>query len=744
MRSMRTLLSQFCEEFDASVRPLLEPLGDAAEALAKALPDEGVSFRGRQVLPLLIDIADQFTVLADKVKEQQAYVLIFGPLKSGKSTLMNAMSAAYVSEVTSLPAYPCMVYVSDSDQREFRVTRYNGDSEVFHDPAALRMQVNRAHIELADRTRSIEAKGGEFDPAFHFDEAIRRIDVKVPAGELAQSGSVLVDTPGLYSRMKFGYDRMTREFRNAAACAIFVVKTDNLFLEQVFDEFNELLDLFSRIFLVVNLDSSKQDLLPDGSLTPSLESEDPMRVVEAFENLAMSQPLKAAADEGRLRIYPVDLCKAASRRLSEGRGQADDLETRPPGFSNSGQADFDEFMGDLSDYLNSTDYLVAFLGDSLRRALGLLTDSDEACGHPAIAELAAEVARLTELRATTAEHLDELARLEAYDWNEPLAELKSQLVAVGERVSSELSRLSALEVAEAFDAWFQNDASLASLIEKELAPRLEAKQRQLALSVHERLTRDVAEGATGVRLPQEIARDLVSVGLAFGKFGRGALDHVDPTAGIAINENPLPMDLIPVKKSILDWIFLRSRARVRRRLFGPSEAPDLKIPREVKAKRLGDSARRTMGGLLADFQESQVPALLDGLTLRIFEDYAGAITAALAASLAGRRGELSQEAGRIDRLLAEYREVLGKLSVLGDEAAATRERIEGLSQRYRETDPTLLMQPLAPQAPSVLPGRNLGEDPLQNGASGAPAAPEVEAAGPGPASEIPDASKLGS
>ena len=30
-----------------------------------------------------------------KVAEQQAYVLIFGPLKSGKSTLMNAMAAAY-------------------------------------------------------------------------------------------------------------------------------------------------------------------------------------------------------------------------------------------------------------------------------------------------------------------------------------------------------------------------------------------------------------------------------------------------------------------------------------------------------------------------------------------------------------------------------------------------------------------------------------------------------------------------
>ena len=51
-------------------------------------------------------------------------------------------------------------------------------------------------------------------------EAIRRVDVSLPAGQLGKSGAVLVDTPGLYARMRFGYDRMTREFRNAAACAI--------------------------------------------------------------------------------------------------------------------------------------------------------------------------------------------------------------------------------------------------------------------------------------------------------------------------------------------------------------------------------------------------------------------------------------------------------------------------------------------------------------------------------------------
>ena len=115
--------------------------------------------------------------------------------------------------------------------------------------------------------------------------------------------------------MKFGYDQMTREFRDTASCAIFVVKTDNLFLEQVFEEFQSLLELFSRIFLVVNVDTTKMDLRPDGSLAPSLEREDPVRVIEAFETLAMSAPLKNAVDEGRLRIYPVDLLRAASTRL---------------------------------------------------------------------------------------------------------------------------------------------------------------------------------------------------------------------------------------------------------------------------------------------------------------------------------------------------------------------------------------------------------------------------------------------
>ena len=53
-------------------------------------------------------------------------MLLFGPLKSGKSTLMNAIAHEYVSEVSSLPAYPCMVFVSHGATRCFDVTRYSG------------------------------------------------------------------------------------------------------------------------------------------------------------------------------------------------------------------------------------------------------------------------------------------------------------------------------------------------------------------------------------------------------------------------------------------------------------------------------------------------------------------------------------------------------------------------------------------------------------------------------------------
>ncbi|MCB9904070.1 MAG: dynamin family protein [Planctomycetes bacterium] len=683
---MRTLLSQFCEEFDLAVRPLLDPLRKSTEILS----ERPQHVTAKSLLPGLLDATHQFRVLADKVAEQQAYVLIFGPLKSGKSTLMNAMSAAYVSEVTSLPAYPCMVYCSHSDDRKFVVTRYSGSQDTYHDPAALRIAVERAHTDLADHIRKVEAEGKSFDPAIHFPEAIRRIDVKVPAGDLAQSGSVLVDTPGLYSRMKFGYDRMTREFRNAAACAIFVVKTDNLFLEQVFEEFNQLLELFSRIFLVVNLDSTKKDLRADGTLTPSLESEDPIRIVQAFENLSMNAPLKAAADEGRLRIYPVDLQRAASRRLATKAGDAEAGES----LGSERQADFDGFMNDLTEYLNSTDYLFAFLGDSLRRATSLLGEVDNATTHSTVTDLSREMTEMEQEEQRCNDRLAALGRLADYDWRDALSDLRDELVEVGRSRSESVLADSSHALSAAIDRWFQSDASLAGLISRELEPLFETCQRGLALEVHETLGNHVASGIAAVRLPARVSEDLRSAGLQFGEFGRGGLDSVDPTRAIQDTELPIRAADLPVKRSIWDLLLFRSKARVRRRILGPDQKPDNRIPRDVKAKRLGDPVRQLLQSRMNAFQAKRFPELLDRIALDLFEDYAGAVSASLQARIEASRSSLGTKLRDLRKELKESRRVLNRITDLAASADHARAMVEELSSRYSETDPHDLAQPV--------------------------------------------------
>ncbi len=703
---MRTLLSKFCEEFDRSVDPLMEPLRRANEILA----ENSARAYARDVLPELQEIAHQLVTLTEKVAEQQAYVLIFGPLKSGKSTLMNAMSAAYVSEVTSLPAYPCMVYVSDSDQREFITTRHDGTQDVFHDPAALRLQVSRAHTDLAESLRQVEDQGEDFDPAVHFPEAIRRIDVRLPAGELARSGSVLVDTPGLYSRMKFGYDRMTREFRNSAACAIFVVKTENLFLEQVFEEFNDLLDLFNRIFLVVNIDSTKKDLRPDGTLVPSLESEDPLRVIEAFENLAMNAPLKAAADAGRLRIYPVDLLHAASRRLG---GETVTGEPRAESTSEIGgsvggnQADFEGFMSDLAEYLDSTDYLLAFLGDSMRCALGLLGELKSVCEHRAFTALGQELTKLEHEHTLCRQRIAALERLAVFPWNDALARLGAREEALADEPAGQALEELTPQITAAVHRWFKTDASLHALLETSIAPLIASCQAALAQEARESLHGRVEEDSAAHGLPEAVARDMATTGLSLVDSARRALEGLDPQSLVAGEIPGVDQDTLPVRRGLTDWLLLRSRARVRRALFGSEHRPDKILPRDVKARRLGDVGRKAIQNALGSTLRERLPDLLADVIERLHGDYAAAVGEALALRVGALRKELGETLKTTQQHLREFRKVLNRVSDLQASATMTCDAMHHLAEEYRQTDADLLFAPIesTPQAhpPAVLP-----------------------------------------
>ena len=491
---MRSALTTFSSDFSSALEPLLGPFDQAIHSIETA-PDDALN---QEVLPQMREVRDQFEVLCNKVESLHAFVLIFGPLKSGKSTLMNALAGAYVSEVSSLPAYPCMVFVSHAERASFRVTRYDGGTEVLSDPTELQLLIQRSHGELAAAIRKTESEGREFDPAMDFPEAIKRIDVKQPAPDMAESGAVLVDTPGLYSRMKFGYDRMTRDFRNAAACAVFVVKTDNVFLEQVFHEFGELLDLFSRIFLVLNIDSTKVDVGPTGELLPSVEQTEPRRIVEAFENFAMSEPLKRAADEGRLKIYPIDLLRSAAKRLGRPAAGPDgesDADERTEPESDIGEApagrpvSFDRFQTELTDFLNSTDYLISFMHDSLSRADMLLDELEEVCSREALERFLARLDSLHAERSEIGRRRDAIAQLERHDWEGSMKAFRGH---VSERTQENLRGLGVTlqeELDASLERWFQSDASLQDLGE-ELRPKFESRRDQAVNFAREMAQRD--------------------------------------------------------------------------------------------------------------------------------------------------------------------------------------------------------------------------------------------------------------
>ena len=695
---MRTLLSQFCDEFGQVAKPLIDPLSAASDTLTAV----GNSTPVREILPDLLDSAHQLRSLAQKVEEQQAYVLIFGPLKSGKSTLMNAIAASYVSEVTTLPAYPCMVFVSYSEQREYQIERYNGRVDTLHDQAALRMHVNRAHNDLAERIREVERTGADFDPGTHFPDAIRRIDVRVPAQQLKESGTVVVDTPGLYTKMKFGYGRMTKEFRNTATCAIFVVKTDNLFLEQVFDEFHQLLEIFSRIFLVVNLDTTKKDLRPDGSLVPSLESEDPLRLIEAFENLSMNTPLKEAAEDGRLQIYPADLMNAASNRLAAAHGDSVDEEAGL-------QSNFDSFLGDLTEYLNSTDYLVAFLGDSLRQADSLVSQLGELIAHPTVKELNQHFEELEQRVASAKSEQEAVGSLQQYDWAGAFESLPTWLSEISASDDEDLYTKTSQALSGAVTNWFSESSSLRTLVNDDLGLLLRSMQAEVISNVTAHLRRRIHGGSVGVDLPANVDQTSAAAGLDLKAVGRSAMDQLDGGAALEDVHIPLAKAAIPVRKGFWDFVLFRNQPKMRTRLFGTKA--ENRLDRNTKNKRLGEAARSYMQAEVEDYLYRFYPQANERLAAWIAQSFAHyAVTdilAQLETAAANAQQKLEQAQAELDQV-AQLRQ---NLVDLDGAIGSANTGFENLSKRYGDTQPEMLLVDLDAEADVV---ENAEADAVEN------------------------------
>ncbi len=627
---MLTQLGAFSDRFDALVRPALQPLDRALAALAAADAD----VPGKAIQGPLRELRSQLQALCDKVREQQAYVLLFGPLKSGKSTLMNALAGAYVSEVSSLPAYPCLVFVGAGERREYVATRYDGSTQSWNDARAFADDLGRAHVELAQALRAAEQKGVDFEPQERFPQAIRRVDVRVPASELASTGATLVDTPGLYTRMRFGYDRMTREFRNAAACAVFVVRSDTLFLEQAFAEFHQLLALFSRVYLVVNVDSHKRDLSPDGKLVPSLEQTQPERVLQAFESLAMTAPLQQARAEGRLRLFACDLQRAASAALQGGGAAA--------------PADFAAFQQDLRGFLASAEYLAAFLRDALQRARALLSDAGILLASADVQRLRQGLATCDDKLAWTGEEERGLQQALAHDLAPAFAPLASEITATAARIGQDAGARLLRGLGAAVDTWFLSGHSLQALAREQWQPLVDEFRAEAAATARRAVEAQLSQERFGLALPAGVAELLRRAGVDARAELLRALDRLGAMAWPEAAQLRLDVGAIPLRRSVVDLVTFRSGDRVRERLFGAATAPDARITAKDKAARLGEPGRLHLHQAVGGFRARLGAATESALRAHFGERFAAAGAAALRDALAPYAPALRQARERHD------------------------------------------------------------------------------------------------
>jgi len=670
---MQTKLSQFCDQFVSTVEPLLDPLQAAITALGAEPDNDRAKMRTE-----LADLRLQVEALSSKVAGKRSYVLIFGPLKSGKSTLMNAIAAAYVSEVSSLPAYPCLVFVSHGEKPEFLVTNYRHEVETYHNAQVVHQQIEAAHAELAKHIRAAEDAGDTFDPEVHFPAAIRRVDIRVPAISLEESSAILVDTPGLYTRMRFGYDRMTRDFRNAAACAIFVVKSDTLFLEQVFDEFTQLLELFSRIFLVVNIDTTKRDVGPDGTLVPSLEQADPGRIIKAFEDLAMPSPLRRAESEGRVKIFPVDLMDAASATL---RGKS------------LGSPGFGQFQNELNTYLASPDYLLAFLTDSMQRAQQLLDEADQLAKSASTDKLRAEIREVDRNHAKNTDNLRHLLECRHRDWSPSFQafeqEVRENLIRVSRNLGARVTR----DMSAAIETWFLSSHSLQWLLDTVWGPLIADFHTALDDAARRCLEQSVFHTNAGLDIDETTAKFLRRIGIDILDIRQTA------TASLAQGPRPVgarfPLDTeqIPLRRGLIDVLLFRSINTVRERLLGPASDPDTKISARHKASRLGGAAKRYLKQFILGYKDQFFKKAMQTAGQRYASNLERSTIESLIHQFDDIAPQLEQDLAANEQRGKTLRNVLEPLERLARISEEVRSQVTTLSDQFASTDLETLLNP---------------------------------------------------
>jgi hypothetical protein len=185
-------------------------------------------------------------------------------------------------------------------------------------------------------------------------------------------------------------------------------------------------------------------------------------------------------------------------------------------------------------------------------------------------------------------------------------------------------------------------------------------------------------------------QDMLTVGLGLAQQGRLSVGVVDAIVAEDAVQLAVSTDAIPVRRGLFDWLFFRSRAAVRRRLFGPPDAPTKAVFAQVKQRRVGEKGRDELrAALLADLNRF-FDDELTRLSHRMLEAYIGHVQTGVMQALETCRQENTAKAERVELQLAALRQVLVSTVHLSAVLTACRDGLESVSNRFGQARPAEL------------------------------------------------------
>ena len=325
---------------------MTHPLVEYYQAAQKALKEARQILMGagdEEAFPA--QLHEEFSSLFLRMRRPEVRVMVSGPLKAGKSTLLNVLAGnPHISQISQLPAYPCFVEVHDLERNSDGTPREEPGSLFYRRGGELDRELSQQEgiaflDELLDQF--IEAGG---QGRIEYERVVQKTALPRQEGE---AGLVLIDSPGLFFSHRVDQilfpsvpetasealeeSKSARDLYLESDVVLFVIRPEQLFFQSVADYLRAFVQQTKmRIFILVNASTHSKTQIGD-QIVDFNQVEEQSEIRRYFLRHIADQGLQDEIEkEGRISLHFADLLDAATAHFTN-QGDAEAFSETPSG-----------------------------------------------------------------------------------------------------------------------------------------------------------------------------------------------------------------------------------------------------------------------------------------------------------------------------------------------------------------------------------------------------------------------------